>query len=571
MRFRLPIRGAPTRGRCLAGRLVGRLLGGGLIAFSLGCATADEQRQAADDEVYTIIRERREQLTAGDGFTLAAPESTLRHRLLAGDAVSPLGLEALLIAASENSREYQERRESLFLAALDLTLERWRFSVQEGGFFDLFSEGVGGDSGLQGLLSSVTFSRLFASGMQVVAGAGLDLLLNADGGSGWDAVSSASVDITQPLLRGFGGEIVREPLTQAERDVLYEARVYERFRSTFAFDVTSRFFAILRQLDRLENERENEKRVQTLRERNEAFAEAGLLNEIEVDQARQDELASRNRLIEAERDLQTALDDFKLFLGLPIGTELPLAIEGYLTIDRWEFLALEPSEQVVIALALSRRLDHLTTVERFEDAERRVVVARDALRAGLDLEVSADAASPLGEPGKISLDDTAWRVDLLVDLPIDRLPERNAYRASLIDLEQARRNVEESADSITADLREELLFLQAARESYEIQRNAVDLAVRRVESSELQLEAGRVDTQTVLDSQNALLDVRNALTAAQSNYILSGLALYRDMELIRIGPEGFHVDTAVLTSASAEPSSDEVLGPADPPVQEGSP
>jgi outer membrane protein TolC len=365
------------------------------------------------------------------------------------------------------------------------------------------------------------------------------------------------VDITQPLLRGYGSEVVREPLTQAERNVLYEARAYERFRRTFAFDVASRFFAILRQMDALENERENEKRVRTLRERNEAFAEAGQLNEIQVDQARQDELRARNRVVEVERDLQTALDGFKLFLGLPITAGLPLETEGYLDLDRWDFLELEPAERTVIDVALSRRLDHLTVIERAEDAGRRVLVARDALRAGLDLAVRADASSPLDEPGSISLDDTAWRVDLALDLPLDRLPERNAYRASLVDLERARRDVEESADEVTTDLREELLFLDAARESYEIQRNAVELAERRVESSELQLEAGRVDTRDVLESQDALLEARNALTAALIDYILSGLALYRDMELVRVGPEGFHVDSTPLLAPDAAPAPED--------------
>jgi outer membrane protein TolC len=552
---------APRRAQCPAPRRAprrgGRAWAWALFALACACTTPAEYRQTADDEVYTIIRERREQLAADGGFTLSAPENTLRDRLSAGDAVDPLGLEDLLVAASENSREYQDQREALFLVALDLTLERWNFSSQYGGFLGLFEEGVGGDSGLAGLLTSATFSRLFTTGMQVVAGVGLDLLLNAPGGNGWDTVSSASVDITQPLLRGFGTEVVREPLTQAERDVLYQARSYERFRSTFAFEVTTRFFSILRQMDTLENERENVKLVTTLRARNEAFAEAGKLNEIELGQARQDELRAQNRVIEVERDLASLLDAFKLFLGLPIQAELPLDTEGYLSLERWPFLELEPDQQAAVALALERRLDHLTTVERLEDAERKALVAQDALRAGLDVGLRGDVASGLDEPGSISLDDTLWRVDIAMDLPVDRLPERNAWRARLIAVDESRRAVEESSDSITADLRTELWFLTAARESYEIQQHAVLLAEQRVESTELQLQAGRVETRDVLDAQNSLLEARNALTSALINYILSGLALYRDMELIRVGPEGVHVDTSPLLPGGAPPAAED--------------
>ena len=46
--------------------------------------------------------------------------------------------------------------------------------------------------------------------------------------------------IRLPLLRGAGEHIVTEPLTQAERNVIYEMWDFERYKRTFAVDIATR-------------------------------------------------------------------------------------------------------------------------------------------------------------------------------------------------------------------------------------------------------------------------------------------------------------------------------------------
>ncbi len=546
-----------------------------LVALALvGCMTPDEYALEADLQVYAAVRERREELGALDPFTIDAPTASLRQRLLEGEETEPLDLQELLSVAAENSRTYRLQREDLFLTALSLTLEQWDFSVQEIGTLATAMNGSGDDLDTQSASSLLSFSKLFTSGLAVVGSVALDSVRVLGTGGNWDEVGRLSLSLTQPLMRGFGTEIVREPLTQAERNVLYAARDYERFRRTFAFDITSQFFAVLRNADTLRNEIKNFDSVQSLRERNESFAEAGRLRAIEVDQALQDELRARNSVIEAERRLERSVDDFKFQLGLPIEAALPLDPADYLDLATWDFLELDPPEDIVIDQALTSRLDYLTVIEQVEDAERRVNIAADALRAGLDLEADVDAVSEVNEAANFPSDDVAWGMGLSFDAPIDRLPERNAYRSSLITLERARRSAEQAADRIVADLREELRALRVERESFDIQTNAVALAERRVESTELSLEAGRANTRDVLDSQEDLVAARNNATAALIDYILAGLALYRDMELIRVTPEGVQADTAPLLARiearqSGQPIDDAEAQPGQPPDAPG--
>ena len=147
------------------------------------------------------------------------------------------------------------------------------------------------------------------------------------------------------------------------------------------------------------------------------------------------------------------------------------------------------------------------------------------MRAGLDFVAEGQAVSAEGKPLSYNGSDFDWNLSLAMDLPIDRLPERNAYRASLIALEASTRRAEEAADNIVADLRAALRNLEAARESYEIQQGAVTLAERRRESTELNLEAGRANTRDVLESQEDLVDAQNSAARDLTTLLTTTLLL----------------------------------------------
>jgi outer membrane protein TolC len=536
----------PSRSGRAAHRISLALAAAALLGLP-GCKSAAEQRESADRQVYAILAERRAAFAEDPAaFTIEPDRRVLRELLDSAPnrAVGPLDLIQVLALASATSREYQERKERLYLVALDLTLERYRFQVQTTGTLGALVAGTGDDAQLASVDGGLGFTRLLGTGALIVGDIGLSLFRSLTTGDGFDAISTIGLSVTQPLLRGAGRRIVLEPLTQAERDVVYEVRAFERFRRTFAFDVTADYFAVLQAADVVDNERANYANLQILRRRNEALAEAGRLSDIQVDQALQDELRSRNRLIQAEQGLENRLDSFKLQLGLPIDLRLELSSEE---LERLAELAadVDYDRDALIALALRERLDYLTVLDQIDDAQRDVVIAADALRSALDVSASALAISEEGRPLDLDANDVAWDLRLDLDLAIDRLPERNLYRASLVFLERARRDAELLADTIRVSLLDSLRGAQASREAYEIQLNAVELAETRVESTRLSLEAGRADTRDILEAQEALVEAQNAATNALIDFHLATLALYRDIEALRLEEQGLVVDERI--------------------------
>jgi outer membrane protein TolC len=534
---------SPPFGRRPAGSSLAPLLCLGALLGS--CTSPAEHRAGADAEVYASVAAERAALGAEGKFTIERPADTLRARILTGEldtgdeAGLTLSFAECLEIAAENSREFQDRREQLFLVGLDLTLQRWNFGVQrfaDGGA--TVADGAGSDRTLTSFLD-LGFVKLLETGATLALDVGVDSVRNLSTLDGGSLISDVGFTVTQPILRGFGSAVVREPLTQAERDLLYEARSFERFRRTFAIDVASRYYRTLQQMDSLVNAENNLAQLTALVERNVAFSEAGRLSDIQVDQARQNELRAADGVIGAEERLDGQLDDFKLFLGLP-----PEVVIG---LDPGELAALEAprpadwEEGEAFAVALAERLDHLTVRDRLVDAERRVHIAEDDLRGGLDVVASADFVSEEGDVLETGASGSGMSLGLEFDLPIDLIPERNAYRAALIALDAARRATEESRDLIRADLRDSLRRLETTRLQEELQRAAVLLNERRVESAGLNLEAGRADTRDLLEAQDSLLAAQNAQTSARIDHLLARLALVSDLELLRIDEGGLVV------------------------------
>ena len=519
-----------------------------LALSSLGsCKSTEEYYDEADSEVYDIITARREALGLDDPFSVGAPADSLRAQILAGASPNVrLSLVDCLAVAAEDSREYQSRRESLYRVALELTRRRWDFNYQETSSGLASADGTLLDAGTASGTAGVGISKLFSSGARLLSDVSLELVRDIGTGDGWSLFSNFSFNLTQPLLRGYGKDIVFEPLKQAERDVMYEARSYERFRRTFAFDVASRFYRIIQQRDTLQNEEANYESLIRIRERNQAFAEAGRLSDIQVDQALQDELRAQDRVVESRRSLATSLDDFALFLGLPIEAEIDLIESDETAFGIASLLEEDLEEELAVSLAFSQRMDYLTVVDRVDDAERRVMVAENALLGAFDVSAGIDGRSNDDEPGSYSKSDVNWSLSAAFDLPIDQIPERNAYRLTTLEQAAAQRNHDQLRDSIFADIRAELRELAARRESYAIQTGAVKLARRRVESSTLNQEAGRADTRDVLEAQESLIQAENEATRAFTDYTLAGLALFRDMGLLRVEGAGVTVESELV-------------------------
>ncbi|MEZ5962595.1 MAG: TolC family protein [Planctomycetota bacterium] len=543
-----------------------------------GCRVPGREVENADREVYGVLEKATEKVTGmAKTEPVERPADTLRQRLLAGAATAgdslTLRLTECLDIAAENSRDFQRQRELLYLTALALTRAVNDVSWLFGGGGTATANGVGDDSSAVSLSDDLRASQNTLAGPRIVASFVNNFLRSLTSGGGWDASSILGLTLTQPLLRGVSPNIIREPLNQAERDVIYQVRDYERFRSTFAVRVVSDYYRLLEQTQNLGAEAANRASLTRSRERIEAMAEAGRNTATDVGRARQNEYNAQNREIDARVRLEASVDRFLLTLGLPVDAPAQVDVTELERLQAMPVEDVDIDEETAIATALARRVDYRNTRDEVEDAVRRINVARDALRSQLDFSAVVNVPTEPDKPFKLDWSRVQWRAGFDLELALNKLPERNAYRTSLINLDVFIRAREQFEDQIKTDVREALRTLRRAVKSYEIQTRAVELAEERVQSTRDFFEAGDrgVTTLDVLDAQESLLNAQLAQMSARVSYAIARLQLLLTLDGLVLEPKGLRFDPALpLPSAPTTAAVDLPAGSAglhaQPPV-----
>lgn len=557
----------------------------------------DEKRPLVNgmpDEFSIVAPESWDPLE-GTPVAESTPEALAQAAVDEGGA-NIISLEKALLIAVNQSRTYQNEKERLFLEGLGLTLDRHRYTPIFGGgasaaferdtvegtraseftntlssartviteienitgtpadLLQEFADVVEQAAGQQGLTDPVVTideTKSVSGGGSV----GVDLLLKGGGALALglttnvlrfltgDKVESASSllsgSFTQPLLAGGGRVAGMERLTQAERDFLYGMRRFTRFRMTFAVDVCSSYYEVLQQRDAVLN---NYRRYQAFRqntERERAFAEVGRSTSAQVGRQEQGLLSAEDEWINSVRQYRESLDSFKILLGLSTDARVVLADSELESLRTLGLNHPQVSAEDAVKVALVSRLDLHTAQNQMEDAERKVLVAANALKPRLDLVARADVRNQ-GDAAfeDIEIDRTRWNAGVDVDLPFDRKPERNAYRAALINEERARRDFSLAEDTIKLELREGWRNLDQARRNFETASKSVELNRRRVEEQQLLAELGRGSVLDRVDAQNNLTESENNLTAALVRHNVARLALWRDMGILYIKPDG---------------------------------
>lgn len=456
-----------------------------------------------------------------------------------------LSLPDVMCVAARNDRSYQKLKESIFSAALDLDYQQYQFETTFSGLLLGLLSGDPGADKVRGKAAAGA-ARRFENGAEIAGQLALDVvsLLRDD----WRSLGvSGDLTMALPLMRGAGREIVREPLTQAERNLVYAIRTFEYYRQTYAVSVATAYYDVLEYAQRVRNAEDNESNLFKNCRRAEMMFDAGRMQRIQVDQARSDLLDANETVILTRKSYDTKLDSLKLKIGLPPESMLVLAVNGLERLERqMESLAKTsknavegfPDEAEACRIALAERHDLYVTRCELEDEERAVKIAADALRADVTLTGGANLnrARATGENGFEG--EEAWSAGLQTDLPWNRRKERNAFRKQLIALEQAKRSLEEKEDVVKQSVRNGLRNLVAARASYMNQSEAVRVARLRVESNTLFLQSGRSSMRDVLEAEEALLTARNALCSAMIDWQVSDLELRRDMGVLKVSEAG---------------------------------
>jgi len=181
----------------------------------------------------------------GDRTTLDNP--AWRDRLHEVADLTPAGAVRLDLATAVrlaylNSLDWQDQLETLYLSALDVSTERFRFDVQFYGGNSTAYANRGplnrrGESTTWTTDTNLRAQKYFATAGTMVVGILNSVVWQFAGPDRYSNVSLVNFNLVQPLLRNAGRSIALEPLTIVERTLLANLRQLQFYRQGFFLQV----------------------------------------------------------------------------------------------------------------------------------------------------------------------------------------------------------------------------------------------------------------------------------------------------------------------------------------------
>ncbi|MBM3999815.1 MAG: hypothetical protein FJ297_09810 [Planctomycetes bacterium] len=246
------------------------------------------------------------------------------------DDAPRLTFENIVELARINNRDYQTQKENLYRAALRLTLARFdyatKFSSTGHRTTTDYRHNRDGGVTVNDLLVPSQFAgdRMLATGGNLLARFANDVVLTFNGASGFatDVGSEILLDLSQALIQR---DVRFESLTQTERDLVYAARDFARFRKSLFRNLASQYYNLLLSFRAVEIGSQDYFSTTRAFLQGEAEFQAARLPRVQVDQLEQNSLSSRSRLIGTCNALENDLDNVKILIGLP--TETPINLD----------------------------------------------------------------------------------------------------------------------------------------------------------------------------------------------------------------------------------------------------
>jgi len=522
-----------------------------ISGFSGGCSP-EQYKVDADKEVYQIIDEKWEdQFGQKANYIISDCNTVISTIDIPVEKVIPpsgvISLSEAVAIATKYNRNYKSRKELLYQRALILTGTRYDHTLHWFGTIDgtYTDNKSGGDDVKIETSTGVESDRskgLLLDGILFNASIAVDWIRFLTGDPRTSLGSLLSGDVTIPLLGSGAGKVNQERLTQAERNVLYQIRSFNRYRKQFIVDIVDQYYNILERRANVINEENSYNRLVESKKRVEIEVGTGSKAPSDVDEIDQDVLDAESSWVARKQLYEGLLDQFKVTLTLPIDAEIVLDPNELKALENIGISPVDYTTEMAIETARQWRLDLANSADAVEDAERKLVLAAEGLGVQLDLWGDTGTLGIESEPKtqveKLQFHESAYRLGFEADLPFDRVSQRNAYREALISLEQQIREYENEQDNIELDMRAALRDLKAKAEQYRINEMALVLAQRRKNTQEMLLSIGQGETRLLLEAEGAILSAQNRVMSALVAHAVAKLGFYRDVGVLQVKPDG---------------------------------
>lgn len=510
--------------------------------------TAQELSFKPADEARDVAK-RLESFNAGIAETSGLADAYATNEALDAIAEDPASQavsidSAIEVTLMESWRtgqraapDYLASEEQYLLSAISLLIERHQWSPRLSNTTNATLSGSGEDGNFDHtarLLNELAVTQKLPYGGDVQAQWLWDATehLREQSTGRYRQSSSIALDASIPLMRG-AGLIAQESLIQAERNLVYAARSFERARRQFLVDVATDYFALLQIQASIRNQVQQLKSLRTFEQETAELVKAGRKAEFDRADASNRVLSGMASLENLRESYRLQLDRFKVSLGLPV--EKPLVIKPL------KLELPEPDADLTEAarLALDLRLDLQNRRDQVEDSRRNLDNAKNGLLP--DLNLTAGASIPTDADTReggvmFDTDDTSYNAGLRLSLPLDRRSEQLRIKQATISLDKAERDYGTARDNVVLNVRAALRAVDLARFQLRLAEQQVQITQRR--RLEQEIKKAEIDTRKRLEAESDLLDALNSRDRAVTALRTAVLRYLLETDTLRVKRDG---------------------------------
>lgn len=226
-------------------------------------------------------------------------------------------------------------------------------------------------------------------------------------------------------------------------------------------------------------------------------------------------------------------------------------LQAQARLDALDFDPTELDSADALEIARVHRRDWANARAALVDAWRLIHFNANDLQSAVDLVFSGDIGNLGDDPFDLRTSNGRLRVGVEFDSPISRLAERNVYRQSLIEYQQARRSYYQFVDQIYQGLRSTLRQIRLNEINFELRREAVLVAIAQVDLTQLRLseppkpgeteQFGSTTARDLVQALGDLLNAQNDLLSVWVNNRVQRMNLELDLGLMLVDSEGLRV------------------------------
>jgi outer membrane protein TolC len=150
-------------------------------------------------------------------------------------------------------------------------------------------------------------------------------------------------------------------------------------------------------------------------------------------------------------------------------------------------------------------------------------------------------SSGVGHGGPADALPNTWNrsASVSLEIPLQTIDRRNAWRQAEIAIDQTRRGWQEFADSVVSSVEDQLRQLRNTERQLEIAKESLQDEEDAAYKLDIELQRGDVGSRELIEARRKKITVQNNLVDFNVNHFIQRLRLYRDLGILFIDEKGY--------------------------------